>query len=464
MKKFIFCLMLFAFCFSITCFATDELSISGVEGTETADNVIEIDDPDEALDIYEGNYSQSDMKNYYREYLKFSREEDAKRTVNETVKAKVIDVYDVETIYNMYYYTPYKISYQPIVIEILEGKYKGEKIDTQYALTADTFENIVVSELKVGDRIFVNISEEEDGELYVETATYDVSVQRFGWIIALLIIAAIVIIACFGIKGVQNLLLIGLIAAMIFGIALPVLSTSNKTIIIENSSDEFPSLKEIEEDPSIAILEKDNNGNPSKVEIVIKNNNFIWITLISIVVIAAVNIINHVGLGKKAIYAFGVTICMILIATILLFVVEHVTNINGNGFEASIVAENLINKNANFNSLYFLTVLIIATVLISNLVSEIIDKDYDKKGKEVLAKQMNIIAVFAIMLMLPKFFTLNALGYSLKEILNSEMLQIEVIRMLILMISVSLTIPLTEIIKEKINTVKATEEVEKENN
>lgn len=452
MKRFLKILLVFVVCLSTICFATDTDVADNQNEVSTGNDSVTVEDPDDANDIYNGLSTQSEYKEYYREYLAYSREQDANTTVTETVKAKVIDVEPVKSEYGMDYYMPYKRTYQPIVIEILEGEFAGEKLETAFYLVPDTYENTRIKEVKVGDRIFVTVAENED-KLVAYMISYDSSVSRV-WGIGLAVLIACVLVVLIGKeKGIKTLLLVLLIADLVFVITIPEFTKTNNIITLESGDDGFPTEEEIDEDTTITILQVDDAGSPTKVEIAKKSNNTFLIILIDIVLVAFVNLINKLGLGKRTIQGFVITLCMIIFTALLAFGIMNIAKLNGNTFEAVSVAENIINKNIDFNALYMLSILMIATILISNIVSEMLsDEENIERIKIILEKQVNIVVVFAIMLLMPKVLALAVYKYTLREMMNSEMIGLEIARIAVLVISTMITLPITSYVIKKIKT------------
>ena len=173
----------------------------------------------------------------------------------------------------------------------------------------------------------------------------------------------------------------------------------------------------------------------------------------SLLLVAFVNLINKLGLGKKIIQGFVITLCMIAFTTLLVLGIMNIAKLNGNSFEAVSIAENIINKNVDFNAVYMLSILMIATVLISNIVSEMLSDEGDlEKIKTILEKQVNIIIVFAIMFLMPKVLALTIYKYTLREIMNSEMIGLEIVRIATLVIVTMVTLPVTSYVIKKMKT------------
>ena len=109
-------------------------------------------------------------------------------------------------------------------------------------------------------------------------------------------------------------------------------------------------------------------------------------------IISAVCLINNMGLGKETLKAFGITTCILLFTVVLLYGINILTKMNGNSLEALSSAESIINRNINFNSIYLLSVLVMASVLVPNAVSEVMldygTENYKQSARKYLLKQV----------------------------------------------------------------------------
>ena len=97
----------------------------------------------------------------------------------------------------------------------------GEEIKMEYLLSADSLNNIVLAPLHVGDKVFVNITEAEDGSIKGEISNSWSTVQRINYVICFGIIVAILLLIYAGKKGI-NTILITLIIIIACTIIVPV--------------------------------------------------------------------------------------------------------------------------------------------------------------------------------------------------------------------------------------------------
>ena len=102
-KLFIFMVILAIFvgtvCFADTTYEYDE-DILNYLGESTG---TELDDYDDIMSVRNGGDTQNELKEYYREFLKYSRDQDAVDGSTKAYKAKVIDVGETKTTYYMSY-------------------------------------------------------------------------------------------------------------------------------------------------------------------------------------------------------------------------------------------------------------------------------------------------------------------------------------------------------------------------
>ncbi len=413
MKKLVSLIIAVIMIFSVTlCYASEDVG----DTNTNSDDVTDIDNFDDFNSVSNGGYTQGELQGYYEEYIKMMEDYYENYERSHTVKARVISAGDLQTIYNMDYYNVYQIRYQSLEIEILEGEYKGKILNTDYILTGDTFGNIQIPEVKEGDKILVAIETDENGELNAYTVSFDTSVSRSAWIIGIAIVTLIIVLIYAGVKGVQSSLLVALTITLLLVITIPEL---------------------------------------------LQGTNIWLLGVIDAILLAFVTLVNKMGLKKNMFCAFGVTLLIIAFAGLLTFGIDAVILQSGYSMEISALADSMVNKNIDFHGLYIVTILVITSVLVSEMMAkafEISNYESDWKNiiqemKAVLASKINIIAIFTITFLMPKLLVfMGAYKYTLHEILNSEMFLVEIVRMMILLIVVSLTVPASALFAKKINT------------
>ena len=427
MKKILLILIvILTFCLN-TVFATTNEYIEFSSG--------EIDDGSIYLDSYE-DYEEMmqgmDEQEIYREEHEKAIAQQIKAydetNPQEIIKARVLTIEDTEEYYSYDNYGTYKIKYQPINVQILEGKYKGQTFDMTYILTTDSFENIKVKEIKENQIINVVIEAYEgEEEPYIYATTVDASVNRISNTIILLVITLILIFIYLGKKGFKILPQLILIADIILLIFVPEM---------------------------------------------LEGRSIIWMTMITITLYVITNITLKVGLNAKIIPTLLATFAILLITTIGLIAFNNISNMSGIIYEITTVIESFPKGTINFETLVLSIYLLMATVVISDVASMVINtySDYKKeesreKIKEYVSEKILTISLILFITIIPKYMYMLIAKYSVEELLNSEMLTNEITRIIFLIISMLLT---TEVaiwikklfIKENIG-IEAHEEVKK---
>ena len=168
--------------------------------------------PDEVTD----DSINQELKNYYDEYQAYLKDYYDNYERTESNKAKVVEAGKSKEEYQLDYQT-YSISkyiIQPIKVEILDGEYSGEQVDIDYVLTADSLNNIVLSEVKKGDTVFVSVSKDENGGLTATITNTWSTVERINKVLIIGIILAILLLIYGGKKGFSTALVC--VLALIF--------------------------------------------------------------------------------------------------------------------------------------------------------------------------------------------------------------------------------------------------------
>ena len=140
---------------------------------------------------------------------------------------------------------------------------------------------------------------------------------------------------------------------------------------------------------------------------------------------------------------------MLVFTALLAFGVNVITEMNGNSFEAITAAENIINKNIDFGGLYMLSVLVVASVIVPSIVAKVLTAASDEEVSDFLAGQVGVIVALSVVLLLPKVITLSIFKYSVRDLMNSEMLLGEFARMLVLLIAAGVTLPAAKLIAKR---------------
>lgn len=402
------------------CFATDTQNPTDVDvATDTQENAsadedIYIDEYDEYEDLIntdDDQMTQDELKEYYEDYKEYLSEYYRTYEREEPIKAKVVEVSPSEEQYefNEYYYSVSKFEIQPIVVEILEGEHIGERFPISYLLTGDSLSNIRYSEVKVGDTIFVGFTQDEEtGEIIADIMNTGSNIERLGVVICLAIIAALLLIIYGGKKGLITVLLLLLIVDF-------------TAVIIPN-------------------MGFDGQG-------------FIVGSTIFIGLMIALVSLFKLGINGKAVRAILVSIGMTLLAWVLLAIANYLTRTVGVTFEVAAIAENVLLGNMNFETLFFVTTLMIVAMSITNIVCRVIALNEDH-AEETFQEKLNtmkgilpaniLLPVMTLMaLYIPNQLLLLTNKYTASEIVNSEILISELIRIFVLVMTASIAIPVT---------------------
>jgi len=403
------------------CLATTGIStIEPVSGDNTESEEVYIDNYEDYENIKNGiepGYSQSELKEYYEEYQTQIEDYYNSYTREETVRAKVKKVSPVEEYYDYsdYYYTVTKYEFQPITVEITEGKYLGQTFEIDYLLTGDSLSNIRYAKVHPGDMVFVAVGVDEvTGELYADITNTGSNVDRFGIIVCLGIFVTLVLIIYAGKKGA----LISLITLLILDFCL---------III----------------PNMGFM----------------GQGFVLGTIGFIVLLIPTIALYELGFNKKVIKGSFISIVTIVATWLLLVAANYITRTVGVVFEVSAVAENVILRNINFENLYMMITLMIATIAITSSICKTLkiteglgDKSFDEKSnecKDIVASNVLLLVVTLFATYIPNHLLLLTNKYTATEVWNSEILISELVRLFVLMISVVISVPITILLTNK---------------
>ncbi len=400
---------------SASCLATTGISaISPTSGDNTESKDIYVDNYEDYESIMNGiepDYSQSELKEYYEEYQTQIEDYYNSYTREETVKAKVKKVSPVEEYYDYsdYYYTVTKYEFQPITVEVVEGKYIGQTFEIDYLLTGDSLGNIRYAKVHPGDTVFVAVGPDEaTGELRADITNTGSNVDRFGIVVCLGIFVILVLVIYAGKKGV----LISLITLLILDFCLVII-------------------------PNMGFM----------------GEGFAIGTIGFILLLIPTVALYELGFNKKVIKGSLISIVTVIMTWFLLAAANYITRTVGIVFEVSALSENVILGNMNFENLYMMITLMIATIAITSSVCKtlkvsevLVGKTFDEKSNEcrdVVAANVLLLVVTLFATYIPNHLLLLTNKYTATEVWNSEILISELVRLFVLMISVIISVPVT---------------------
>ena len=313
---------------------------------------------------------------------------------------------------------------QEVVVEITEGDYIGEEFTTDYVLSYDMAGKIMAHELDVGDRVTVEITEDEN-----DTATATVlDVVRANYLIGLLVLFLLSVILVGGKKGIRAILGLLLTILLIYFIMVKGIYSGKNAIITS--------------------------------------------IITAILIIVGTFIIIGDGINKKILTAAIGTLGGVLSAGIIALIFNNIAKMTGGGEEAIQLSLNMTTINFNFRDLLFSGILIASLgacmdvgMSIASSLDEIKLKNPEITGKELFKSGMNIgrdvigtmtntliLAYVGSSLTLILLFM--ACNMSLAEILNKETIAEEIISAITGSMGVVYTIPITSIVYSVLNKDK----------
>lgn len=316
-----------------------------------------------------------------------------------------------------------KRTIQDVTIEIKEGKYKGQKIDTIYVMTYDVDNKIIGYELSKGNTVVVQLSIGEDTITQVTIQ----EVVRQNYILLMIILFFAIIILIGKKQGVKAILgLIVTILAIYF-------------IMIKG---------------------------------IYKGGNAIWLSIITSIIIIVLTFIIISGLNKKSLTAALGTSGGVISAGIMAVIFGFFAKLSGVTEESLFLAVASNDIVFNFKDLFFAGIVISALgacmdvgMSISSALDEIKQKNPDITWKELLKSGMNIgrdvIGTMTNTLILAYvggsltlILLFMATNMSIGEIVNKETIAIEAVSALAGSMGVVFTVPTTSLIYSLLNRNK----------
>lgn len=309
---------------------------------------------------------------------------------------------------------------QEVTVEIIEGDYIGEEFTTNYVLSYDIDGKILAYELNKGNKVIVELTENEDGTI---TATVQ-DVVRSNYIILLFIFFLISIVLVGGKKGVKAIL------GLLFTILLIYL-----------------------------ILVKQ----------IFAGKNAIWISILTAALIIAGTFVIIGGFSKKILTAAIGTLGGVVSAGVVATIFNHLAKMSGACEDAIQLSINMSSVNFDFRDLLFVGIIISALgacmdvgMSIASSLDEIKMKNPDITWKELFKSGMNIgrdvigtmtntliLAYVGGSLTLILLFMACNMGFV--EILNKETIAEQIIAAIAGSIGVVYTVPITSFVYSILN-------------
>ena len=312
---------------------------------------------------------------------------------------------------------------QDVTIQIKEGKYKEQKLDTIYVLTYDVENKIVGYELSKGNTVIVQLSTEGDA---IQQVTIQ-EVVRQNYILLMILVFFGIIIAIGRKQGIKAILgLIVTILAIYF-------------IMIKG---------------------------------IYNGGNAIWLSILTSVVIIVLTFIIIAGLNKKSLTAALGTSGGVISAGLMAVIFGFFAKLSGVTEESLFLAVASNDIVFNFKDLFFAGIVISALgacmdvgMSISSALDEIKQKNPEITWKELLKSGMNIgrdvIGTMTNTLILAYvggsltlILLFMATNMSIGEIINKETIAIEAVSALAGSMGVVFTVPTTSLVYSLLNKAK----------
>lgn len=325
-----------------------------------------------------------------------------------------------------------KDTVQEVTIEILDGEYETEEFTANYVLSYDIEGKILAHELAKGDKVTVQITEDENGNVAVTIQ----DLVRSTYIILMFAIFLLIILLVGGKQGAKAILgLLVTILAVYF-------------ILIKG---------------------------------IYAGYDAILMTILSSAVIIALTFIIIGGFSKKILTAALGTLGGVVSSGLMATIFTYLAKLSGACEEAIQLSMNMTTVNFNFRDLIFAGIVISALgacmdvgMSISSSLDEIKNKTKDISWKELFKSGMNIgkdvigtmtntliLAYVGGALTLILLFLACNMGMG--EILNKETIAEEIISALAGSMGVVFTVPITAILYAILNRKKTTYKTTSEN-
>ncbi len=400
MKKFITFLILFMFVFSFQ-----------VSFANEGENVVYLETYEEYQELLN---SISNMDENKQGFISTIIQNIIYNSGVPVYKAKVTYASESETTYGVENSGLYYMQrYQGINVEVLEGYYGGKSFENcVYPLLVDSYGNIDVKPVDVGDVVYVSIY--DDGETTQAYIMYpDSALNRWGSVLLLGIITIVFLLMYTGKYGAKNLIVVALAADLLFVV----------------------------------------------FSYFVVNYMSVWLSvalMILLVTIAAFAL--NLGVNAKFFNALTSFFAIIVVMVIAMYGFDAIAKIAGISLEAASLAENVypsvngedIVPSMDFHALSLgITVIIMAFAIIPMIIKTL-ERLEPKSGiteddmKKYLAEKILVVTGVLMASMLQKFMVIYITSNSLEQVINSEVLCIEFSRIMFVVIAMSLSKIITE--------------------
>lgn len=402
------------FIFSSITFATE------LPSNQKSPNEIYLDDYDEYEDLM-SDFDQNEINKEY--YLYQVATEVMNIEENKQIalyEAEILEISDPEIRYERDGTEYVKKVYQSGIVRIIDKRIQLPNDQMTYlsSLSYDKYDNIRLSPYKVGDKTYVTFLELEEGNVIAVTPESEMHIERLSTFFGIMIIFFIVALICFGKHSVAPFVILVLFTDILIWLVAP---------------------------------------------LVLKGFNM-WLLLVFTLVLTATAIaVIKLGVNYKAFVAVFTT-CVISAAIISVhYVIDSMLDLSGITLETSllsnVVTPLLIGEDTmpmfNFYSLNVVCTILISFgfILLTSCKTLLKHEEHKSKAKydELLnseigeyISEMSLIAVIVMLAKaFPKYVVVIASAYNVQNAIQSEIFMNEMIRILIAVVGMMITVPMT---------------------
>lgn len=336
-------------------------------------------------------------------------------------KAKVLSISEPEMQYTQDQSTS-KFArglYQNGEVEIVEeGELEGIKLTYMVCLTYDVYGNITMPEVKVGDIVNITLMQIGDDSVVAFSPEPDTYIDRFSTLIVITAITLLIVIAFLGKHSIKLVVPALLVIDILFGVVSP--------MILEGFA--------------------------------------LWLLVAFAIVLNAIAICTiKLGFNVKTFVAAFTTIIISAVGIIIQAIIDYMLNFSGlttesfltsSGVTPNIIANEVVNI-FNFHALSIAITVLTMFIVIALTACKTVEKYDENKGKlkadelvneEVKSyiSEISLVATFVMIAnTLPKHMLLLVKSYTREYIIQSEIFLVEFVRILVMLLAMVITIPVT---------------------
>lgn len=411
MKKFVVCMIFFCLIFTCGVCLASSAGINTYGGTLSGDEVIL-----DSMEQYEALIKDSDYQTEFATEYEMNIINDVKSYEESEryviTRAKVLTASSPKI---QYYQDSsakiHKYTFQEISVEILEGEYEGKTLDkVAYELTTDVYDNLLRPEVRKGEVVNLVLYTDEQGVLYGMSSGVDAPVARWHYVVILIVVAIVMVLIYTGTSGAKALISIFLSIGLLL------------LLFVPKVFDGF----------SIFIL---------------------TVTMIAILSIVICTL--RFGFNSKVAVAVLSSTCVCFLSMLFMYAFDFLTYISGVTLEASLISSFVPQRNVDFHALSISINVLVVFLASINIVCNAVEGFFENKTsrnavekvsnilKENVGEKLFMVASVLFVTLIPKYMYLYVKKYSLNEIVNSELLLADVLRILYAVIAMTIATPIT---------------------